>query len=314
MQQLFTRQASLRDKDMLAAPLPATMKATMRPILAAALLLIALQPLYAQQDDSAASHAPDFELQRFDWEGVPKPGTTLLLENRWGDIRLRQSGGEAVLMHAVMQKIGAQPRVAELKVDESNEQMALRIVYPEDQQPKSFQQGRVDVALVIPQGIAVEIVADRGVVSGKTLNNPIKVSATSNPVEFSSTASVDIQSDSGEVAIQFKPGPDEASESANQNEYRRGRIQTLSGNILISYQPGVEIGFDMISGSSKTTDDPRLMAQREYLQRRVLMRTSPQADMLQLQSDTGEIVLSSNQYRLGESIPEKQAAVDQPNQ
>jgi len=306
MQQLFTHQASNLETGVQRNP--------MLPVLAAVLLLIALPPLSAQQDNNPAQQAPDFELQRFDWEGEPKPGTTLLLENRWGDIRLRQSGGKAVLMHAVMQKIGAQPRVAELQVDDSDERITLRIVYPEHQQPETFQQGRVDVALVIPQGIAVEIVADRGMVSGKTLNNPIKVSATNSTVEFSSTTSVDIQTDSGEVAIQFKPGPDAASDSSKLSEYRRGRIQTLSGNILISYQPGVEIGFDMISGSSKTTDDPRLMAQREYLQRRVVMRTSPQADMLQLQSDTGEIVLSSNQYRLGESLPENQTDVEKPNQ
>jgi len=267
------------------------------------LLLVCSLPLAAQQDVDATVSTPAFELQRFDWEGQLKPGTRLLLDNRWGDIRLRQSGGKGVLMHAVMQKIGAEPKVASLQVDEQDDITSLRIVYPEDEIPATVQQGRVDVALLLPTGLAVKINAERGNVTGKTLNNPIMVRAVDQQVAFSSTGSIDIATRNGEVAILFKPrGQKKSSAARSADAAPRGRIQTIGGDILIRYYPDVEIGFDMLSGSSKTTDDPRLIEQREYHERRVLMRTSNQADMLQLQSDTGEIVLSNNQYRLGQSV------------
>jgi len=284
-------------------------------VLAQSLLLILLVcslPLVAQQDADATASTSTFELQRFDWEGPLKPGTRLLLDNRWGDIRLRQSGGKSVLIHAVMQKIGAEPKVASLQVDEQDDITSLRIVYPEDEQPATVQQGRVDVALLIPKGLAVEINADRGSVTGKTLNNPIMVRAVDQPVAFSSTGSVNIETRNGEVAILFKPrGQEESSAPSSADAAPRGRIQTIGGDILMRYYPDVEIGFDMLSGSSKTTDDPRLIEQLEYLEKRVLMRTSNQAEMLQLQSDTGEIVLSNNQYRLGQSVA-REAVAEKP--
>ena len=281
-------------------------KITTSIVLAQTLLLILLVcslPLAAQQDVDATANTPAFELQRFDWEGQLKPGTRLLLDNRWGDIRLRQSGGKGVLMHAVMQKIGAKPKVASLQVDEQDDITSLRIVYPEDEQPATVRQGRVDVALLLPTGLAVEINAERGNVTGKTLNNPITVRAVDQQVAFSSTGSIDIATRNGEVAILLKPrGQEKSSAASSADAAPRGRVQTIGGDILIRYYPDVEIGFDMLSGSSKTTDDPRLIKQREYVERRVLMRTSKQADMLQLQSDTGEIVLSNNQYRQGQSV------------
>lgn|GEM_PF-5787633 len=257
------------------------------------LALLCSSAVCAGDDLAATDAAPPYELQRFDWEGEPKPGTRLLLENRWGNINLRQSGGKGVLLHAVMQKIGSAPKVADLQVDESDDQISLRIVYPDGQQPDSVQQGRVDVALMIPAGLAVTIVAERGAVSGKTLDNPLRVQAVDQPVGFSSTGSIDVQTRNGEVAIQFKP-------RSKQSASDWGRIQTIAGDILISYYPSVEIGFDMVSGSSKTTDDPRLLQNRQYRQRHVLMRTSDVAPMLALQSDTGQMVISNNSDRLGE--------------
>lgn len=263
------------------------------PLTSLLLALLCSTAVYAGDNQAATDATPPYELQRFDWEGEPKPGTRLLLENRWGNINLRQSGGKGVLLHAVMQKIGTEPKVADLQVDENDDQISLRIVYPDGQQPDSVQQGRVDVALMIPTGINVEIIADRGTVSGKTLGNAIKIHAVDRPVEFSSSGSIDVQTRNGEVAIQFKPRGEQAAPDW-------GRIQTIAGDILISYYPSVEIGFDMVSGSSKTTDDPRLLQSRSYQQRHVLMKTSSQAPILQLQSDTGQIVISNNSDRLGE--------------
>lgn len=252
----------------------------------------------AEQPQNATSE-PAFELQRLDWEAQLKSGTRVLLENRWGNINLRQSGGQGAMLHAVMQKIGSAPKVAELKVTEADQQIRLSIVYPPDQQPDSFREGRVDVALLIPAGIQLDIIADRGAVTGKTLHNPIKVVAVNERVEFSSTASVDISSAAGDVEILFKPRPE--TRQKGQSEIRSlGSIKTISGDILISYYPDVEIGFDMVSGNSKTTDDPRLLQSRSYKDRHVLMQTSERAETLSLQSDTGQIVLSNNRDRLGE--------------
>ncbi len=262
------------------------------------LTLVLTSALSAQPTGPSTNPSTPFELQRFDWEGEPGPGKQLLLENRWGDVRLRQNGGKTVLMHAVMQKIGDHPKVAMLQVEESDAQITLRIAYPPDQQPDTVRQGRVDVALLLPTGLPVSIIAERGEVSGKTLDNPIKIMASDQPVAFSSRSSVDIETRHGEVAILFKPHAHKSADDTIKDS-TWGRIQTIDGDILISYYPDVEMGFDIVSGSSKTTDDPRLLQSRRYQARHVLMHTAADAPVLQLHSDTGQIVISNNRDRLG---------------
>ncbi len=243
--------------------------------------------LSAQTQDNTnnAGDSTPYELVRLDWEGKAISGSTLVLDNRWGDIHLRQTGGDIVTFHAVMQKIGERPKTGELKVEQSEDKITLLVSYPEDQRPDNVKDGRVDAALLVPFGVNIEVLADRGKVSSKTMESRIKVTAVDQLVSLKSASSVDIDSRAGEIDIQFIP-------RAEGDSYNgRGRIKTILGDINIRYYPDMAIRFEMLSGRSKTTNDLELLRNRELTGRYVNMHTGVNPETLTLQSDTGYIRL-----------------------
>ncbi len=250
-----------------------------------------IAPSYLLAQDKSPADNPDnqtpYELVRLDWEEKIPSGFTLVLDNRWGDIHLRQTGAAAATFHAVMQKIGTQPKIGELLVEKSDQRITLRVSYPEDQQPETVKEGRVDVALLVPYGINIEILADFGKVSSKTLESPVKITATNQPVSLKSASSVNIESHAGAVDIQFVPRTEADTDTDND----RGRVKTILGDINIRYYPGMQMGFEMLSGRPKTTNDLELLRNRELTGRQVNMHTGENPDKLYLQSDTGYIRL-----------------------
>jgi len=251
------------------------------------LVSITIMPLAlpAQDQLEQATNDTAYELVRLDWEGKLKAGGTLILDNRWGDIRLRQAGGDSITFHAVMQKIGQPAKTAELKVEKEGNNVTLRIVYPDDQQPQNPKEGRVDAALLIPTGIHLEVIADKGKVSSKKMEIPIKLKVTENAATLKTSAPVNIDSTSGKVDILFVPG--EHTDQGNN----LGQIKTLSGDINISYYPSMAMRFKMLSGRAKTTNDLTLLRNRELKDREVHMHTGNNPGKLYIQSDTGYIRL-----------------------
>lgn len=237
------------------------------------------------QDDPPSTPEVPYELVRLDWEQRVEPGTTLVLDNRWGDIHLRQTGAEVATLHAVMQKIGEQPKTGELKAERQDDRILLSVVYPNDQQPANPREGRVDAALLVPYGVNLEIIAERGNVDSKTLESDIKVTAVDEAVSLKSAASVQIDARAGEVDIQFVPRAEDDQRSG------RGRIKTITGDVNIRYYPEMQMRFEMLSGRPKTTNDLTLLRNRELTGRQVIMHTGQNPETLYLQSDTGYIRL-----------------------
>lgn len=257
--------------------------------------------LTAQQEAVAESleESVPYELVRLDWEETVAAGNTLVVDNRWGDIHLRQTGATAVTYHAVMQKIGKQPKVGELIAERADDVVTLKIVYPEGQQPANPQQGRVDAAVLVPYGVNLEIIAEHGKVSSKTMENPVKITAVNQPISLKSASSVNISANEAEVDIQFVPRKGE------NESHDRGRIQTLTGDINIRYYPDMAMRFEMLSGRPKTTSDLELLRNRKLIGRQVIMHTGENPEKLYLQSDTGYIRLVNTGSEILLNTPEE---------
>ncbi len=240
-----------------------------------------------------------YELVRLDWEETVTAGDTLVVDNRWGDIHLRQTGATAVTYHAVMQKIGKQPKVGELIAERADGVVTLKIAYPEDQQPASPQEGRVDAAILVPYGVNLEVIAEHGKVSSKTMESPVKITAVDRPISLKSASSVNISANEAEVDIQFVPRKD------GDDSLGRGRVQTITGDINIRYYPEMAMRFEMLSGRPKTTSDLELLRNRKLVGRQVIMHTGQNPETLSLQSDTGYIRLVNTGSEILLDTPEE---------
>lgn len=262
-------------------------------------LFLGMAGLTAHAQESASGDVP-YELVRIDWEHTVPAGDTLVLDNPWGDIHLRQTGATAATLHAVMQKIGEQPKVGELKAEREDGRTVLRFVYPDDQQPANPREGRIDAALLVPYGVKLEIIADRGKVESKTMESHIKLNAQDEAVSLKLAAGADIQARGAEIDIQFVP------RAEDDNGSDRGRIQTISGDINVRYYPDMAMRFEMLSGRPKTTNDLELLRNRKLTGRQVIMHTGQNPETLYVQSDTGYIRLINTGSEILLTPPEQQ--------
>lgn len=237
----------------------------------------------AEQATSASHGAtPAYSLERLEWQGQLAAGNHITINNPWGDVRIRESGGTNAIFHAVMQKIGPEPKVAELKVEKNEGHITFNLVYPEDQQPGSVKEGRIDASIILPKGINISVNADRGRVLTKTLENDLTISATNADIEVKSKGRLEIDAAGANVSVLLLDGENK----------ERGRIQTLSGNIQITYYKDVQVAFAITSGASKTTNDLPLLQSRHFEGRVLHMSKGDKPNRLQLQSDTGNTILN----------------------
>jgi hypothetical protein len=240
-----------------------------------------------------APPAPAFEIERLSWTGAVPAGARLVIVNPWGDVRIKQTGSGEARVHAVMQKIGTQPYVARLDVSKADGALRAAIVYPDDRMPASVRQGRVDVAVLVPYGVATTVEADRGRVLVRGFESPLAVRATRQPVQVVTASAVDIETREADVELHLRRG--------KVNE--RGRVRTLGGDIEVRYAPDAAVAFAIISGASRTSNDAALLASRRRDGRRLLLSKGDDPMRLDVTSDTGHVLLvnSGGELELGGS-------------
>jgi DUF4097 and DUF4098 domain-containing protein YvlB len=256
-------------------------------LLAGSSFAIAQESPSTQATKDAGEQSVPYELQRFEWSQEVKEGQKIIVKNPWGDVRVRQTGDKEAIFHAVMQKIGNKPKVAELKSWTEGDTIHLELIYPEDQIPATPQEGRIDAFVGLPYEASLEIHSDRGKVDTKTLESALTVRAKNAGVKVKSRGHLDISTTGGDVLLTLL-GPDAKSKDIAD----RGRIKTLSGDIEVRYYLDQNIEVAMTSGASKTTNDLALLQNRRVEKRTVHMKKGEQAPKIELLSDTGNIIVN----------------------
>lgn len=236
---------------------------------------------------TADSSVP-YELERLQWHAELSKKQSIRLSNPWGDIRIRQTGDQTAVLHAVMQKIGHQPKVASIEHKTVGDAVQLSIQYPQEQQPANVKEGRVDAVLVVPYGTPVEVISDRGRVITKTMESPLKVSAKDESVSVKTHGPIQISTKSAPVEVYLL---NYNVKSSNQHE--SSQIQTLNGDIELKYYQDLPLNVELVSGASKSTNDIALLESRSRSGRKVSMHKGLAKHLYKIQSDTGRIILTN---------------------
>lgn len=234
----------------------------------------------------AAEQAPEFELQRFDHATKPPAGGVVVI-NPWGDVRVRQGATDDARFNAVMQLIGESPSRGTFEHRIENDRLVFELSYAEDQRPASTADGRIDAGLILPPGVPLEIHTDRGRVLSKTLDSPLTVRATDAAVEAGTRSEVDIETRNGPVRLQVRPGP---------RSDGLGRIASSRGDIEVQFARDVPIAISARTGASLTTNDPDLLASRDFRDGRSYLGDSDQHPELRLDSDSGRLIVVNRSY------------------
>ena len=166
---------------------------------------------------AAARDGRDFTLHSFRWQAAVTSQATVTATNEWGDIRVRTAQRGGVAVSAMIQRIGTTAEELAVRVDEGEDAVRVAVV-PLVAAPR----GRVDLTLMVPAGMRLEVATRDGVAEVKhkgdvvvrtvggavTLLTPghASVETSSGDVEAKLTAKgwerpVTIASDSGDVTL-----------------------------------------------------------------------------------------------------------------
>lgn len=150
-----------------------------------------------------------------------KPGQPLLVDNPYGDVRLRFGGYLPRLeWRTVEQHAGAEHPIT-VRGD-SGERFELRARLPTGTALQPSQ--RVDMTLYVPIGHDVEVITERGLIEARGIQANFNARSESGNLALRGiTGRIDVQTGSGHIEAHLEP----AQTGSNQ------RLSTVTGNIVL---------------------------------------------------------------------------------
>jgi hypothetical protein len=227
---------------------------------------------------SCLAQAEDITLERLMWQEPVASGSTLVIHNHYGNIRVRQGTDDVVMYHAVAQN---SPNHQAKLVTEQNDDGLTRLVIAYDTPPAEDALERVDLVVVVPKAISLDFEIERGDLSSKSLENAVKVRSKHSQVVLKTSQAVDVLSESGDINVFIK-----AHKQTNHST-----LKSFSGDINVEYQTDLPPAVEAVAGSSVTTNDVRLLNNKKLKQRTQVFHQDKALDHLTISNDTGHIRL-----------------------
>jgi hypothetical protein len=232
-----------------------------------------------------ANESPKFDLDRFHFEEKILPQKIIKVRNPYGDIRVRPAPKDTLMIHAVYQKIGENPYIPDMQIERTESGINFNFIYPKDNVPERLTDGRIDVVVIIPEHVKLDLEIERGNLQTKKLKNPIKVYSDSSNIKLNTTENFDLYTRAGSIDLQLPA-------LINSN----GTLKTSIGNIDVFFQLEKNIAFDVKTSASISSNDLELMKSRIINKRKQLLKLGTPHHKLKIESDTGHVRLINNNH------------------
>jgi len=150
---------------------------------------------------------PDLRLGRMpQWYQDMAEGGEIVIDNPHGSVYVRYNrGGRRVGISATVQRLGPNPQIEELRLYARPELVRFEVSYPEagrdDANLPYGRPGRVDLAVLVPEGIPLRVRTRDGAVTGKRLRSRLDIETGSGDISFSGSDSVRARSVSGNISV-----------------------------------------------------------------------------------------------------------------
>lgn len=125
------------------------------------------------------------------------------ISNRYGDLRIRATERWQIGVQAVIQRIGQPPREPHFEVKQDERQFALRIRLADDRDsaPVNMREGRVDLVVFVPPSVALEVETADGALQVKRFRGPVRARSRAGSIRVSGFAPLDVSSVSGPIIV-----------------------------------------------------------------------------------------------------------------
>lgn len=170
------------------------------------MLAIALAACTAQTprpgSSSSSAGIPSYTLERSRGEMKISDGLdTIVVDNPYGDIQVRQTNAAAVAYQGVEQRIGENPRIARIEQTQSGVRNVILVHYSEHdrRQPADPRLGRVDLTVFVPRTFKLDLRADFGTINVRRIDNDIRARTRTGMIVVASRGALDAESVSGEI-------------------------------------------------------------------------------------------------------------------
>lgn len=200
-------------------------------------------PLPDAQSGGDVAATSKNELIRIDVSAALSTSLPVVIDNPYGDVRLRFGGFEGQLeMHAVAQQPEAATPIA-LKpgVVDASYRIAPRL--PEGTLVADGQ--RLDIVVFVPLGHAVSVRTERGAIESRGIRADIDLRSTSGSIEIRGTQ--------GRINAETGPGTIEAS-LLHALPGSQQRLATSTGSIILAVNDDLDANLEMSTSAAFATE------------------------------------------------------------
>ncbi len=160
-------------------------------------------PREAPPTPATGSVTPPYTLERFRGENKIAAGIdTLVIENAYGDVQVRQTSARAIAWQGVEQRIGEKPRIARIDPVQQGRKQGIAVRYAEHDPWSSLANprlGRVDLFVFVPKGLRIDVRSGFGGITIRRLDNDVRARSVSGMIVAASRGALDAESETGEI-------------------------------------------------------------------------------------------------------------------
>jgi hypothetical protein len=189
---------------------------------------------------------PPYTLERFREERkLEQDVATIVVDNPYGEIQIRQSSGSSISIQTVEQRIGETPRIARLEWFLEAGTQGVRVRYDEHDPttPADPRLGRVDLFVFVPSKLKVQAHADFGAIVIRRLDNAVFARSRSGTITVAARGAMDLESETGLIRAFAM-----SAEWAEPVRLRTG------GGVLVDVPLFIELDLEVTAATGITAD------------------------------------------------------------
>lgn len=209
-------------------------------------------------------------------------GTPILIDNPYGDVRLRFGGYEhQVEVHGVLQQpVGAAPITTAPRLDERGWQLVPRL--PPGTLLSAGQ--RLDLVLYVAEGLPVRVITESGLIEVRGIKGDFSARSRSGNIRVRGVSgAVDLETDEGRIEVALEQAP------AGSQQRLRTRTGTIMAGVADDLNSRISMSTSAVFGTEYSLQVEHLSGQ-EPNKRAQAVVGEPRAD-LEIGSLRGEIRL-----------------------
>ncbi len=168
-------------------------------------------PSTAEKVAASASLPPVEILRHRQDQKIAEGVDTLVIDNPYGEIQVRQTGAYSLAIQAIEQRIGETPESADLRWFREGRRQGLRVRYRgrDPRRPADPRRGRVDVVVFVPPRLMLELHGGFGDIIVRRVDNAVKATSTTGSITVAARGSVEARARSGAIRLfpmEVRPG------------------------------------------------------------------------------------------------------------